>query len=71
MHRARIRQAYLLVYGRVQTAQEVKLGIEYLKSEPLRDRILNPVETKNLKICKQLETDMEVDKHRSQLVAQD
>jgi hypothetical protein len=35
-NRARIRKAYLLVYGRVPTEEEMQLGLEYLRTEPLR-----------------------------------
>jgi hypothetical protein len=34
-NRARIRKAYLLVFGRTPTEEEVKLGIDYLHTEPL------------------------------------
>jgi cytochrome c553 len=34
-NRERIRKAYRLIYGRDATEQEIALGIEYLKSEPL------------------------------------
>jgi hypothetical protein len=34
-NRARIRKAYEYVYGRAATEEEVGLGLEYLKSEPL------------------------------------
>jgi mono/diheme cytochrome c family protein len=33
----RIRKAYRIVYGREATAQEVALGLEYLKAEPLAE----------------------------------
>ena len=33
----RIRKAYRLVYGRDATEEEIALGIEYLKTEPLRE----------------------------------
>jgi hypothetical protein len=33
--RARIRKAYQIVYGRVPTEEEILLGINYLKSEPM------------------------------------
>jgi hypothetical protein len=36
-NRARIRKAYLLAYGRTPSEQEVKLGLEYLRAEPLRE----------------------------------
>ena len=36
-NRTRIRKAYLLIYGRNPTEEEIKLGIDYLKSEPLRE----------------------------------
>jgi hypothetical protein len=36
-NRARIRKAYLLVYGRDPSEQEIKLGIEYLHAEPMRE----------------------------------
>ena len=36
-NRARIRKAYLLVYGREPSEQEIKLGIEYLHAEPMRE----------------------------------
>jgi hypothetical protein len=35
-NRARIRKAYLLVYGRVPTEEETQLGLDYLRTEPLR-----------------------------------
>jgi mono/diheme cytochrome c family protein len=34
-NRARIRKAYLIVYGRTPTEEEIKLGIDYLHTEPL------------------------------------
>jgi hypothetical protein len=36
-NRARIKKAYLLVYGREPSEQEIKLGIEYLHAEPMRE----------------------------------
>ena len=36
-NRARIRKAYLLAYGREPSEQEIKLGIEYLHAEPMRE----------------------------------
>ncbi len=36
-NRARIRKAYQLVYNRDPSEQEVKLGIEYLHAEPMRE----------------------------------
>jgi len=36
-NRARIRKAYLLAYGREPNEEEIKLGIEYLHAEPLRE----------------------------------
>ena len=36
-NRSRIRKAYLLVYGREPSEQEIKLGIEYLHAEPMRE----------------------------------
>jgi cytochrome c553 len=36
-NRARIRKAYLLAYGRAPSEQEIKLGLEYLRAEPLRE----------------------------------
>jgi mono/diheme cytochrome c family protein/cytochrome c553 len=36
-NRARIKKAYLLAYGRDPSEEEVKLGIEYLHAEPLRE----------------------------------
>lgn len=36
-NRERIRKAYKLIYGRDATEQEVALGLEYLKSEPMRE----------------------------------
>jgi hypothetical protein len=36
-NRARIRKAYLLAYGRDPNEEEVKLGLEYLHAEPLRE----------------------------------
>ena len=36
-NRARIKKAYLLVYGRDPSEQEIKLGIEYLHAEPMRE----------------------------------
>ncbi len=36
-NRARIRKAYMLVYGRDPSEQEIKLGIEYLHAEPMRE----------------------------------
>jgi hypothetical protein len=34
---ARIQKAYRLVYGRAATADEVKAGLEYLRTEPLKE----------------------------------
>ena len=36
-NRARIRKIYLLAYGREPKAEEVQLGLEYLRAEPLRE----------------------------------
>ena len=36
-NRARIRKAYLLAYGRDPSEEEIKLGLEYLHAEPLRE----------------------------------
>jgi cytochrome c553 len=36
-NRARIRKAYLIVYGRVPTEEETKLGLDYLHTEPLTE----------------------------------
>ena len=36
-NRARIKKAYMLVYGREPSEQEIKLGIEYLHAEPMRE----------------------------------
>jgi hypothetical protein len=36
-NRSRIRKAYMLVYGRDPSEQEIKLGIEYLHAEPMRE----------------------------------
>jgi cytochrome c553 len=36
-NRSRIRKAYLLAYGRDPNDEEVKLGLEYLHTEPLRE----------------------------------
>src|SRR5260370_38005215 len=36
-NRSRIKKAYLLVYGREPSEQEIKLGIEYLHTEPMRE----------------------------------
>jgi hypothetical protein len=36
-NRERIRKAYKLVYGRDATEQEIALGVQYLKEEPLRE----------------------------------
>src|SRR4029077_20804687 len=36
-NRSRIKKAYLLVYGREPSEQEIKLGIEYLHAEPMRE----------------------------------
>jgi len=36
-NRARIKKAYLLAYGRDPNEQEIKLGLEYLHAEPLRE----------------------------------
>jgi mono/diheme cytochrome c family protein len=33
----RIQRIYQLVYGRVATAEEVKIGLEYLRTEPLKE----------------------------------
>jgi hypothetical protein len=34
---ARMQKAYQLVFGRAATAEEIRLGLEYLRSEPLRE----------------------------------
>ncbi|MEO8373419.1 MAG: DUF1553 domain-containing protein, partial [Candidatus Solibacter sp.] len=47
-NRSRIKKAYLLAYGREPSEQEVKLGIDYLHSEPLKEfeeNKLKPAET--------------------------
>ena len=36
-NRARINKAYLLIYGRNPSDDEIKLGLDYLKAEPLRE----------------------------------
>jgi hypothetical protein len=36
-NRARIRKAYQLIYGRDPSEQEIKLGIDYLHSEPMKE----------------------------------
>jgi hypothetical protein len=36
-NRARIKKAYMLVYGRDPSEQEIKLGIEYLHAEPMKE----------------------------------
>jgi len=36
-NRARIRKAYSLVYGRDPSEEEIKMGLEYLHSEPLKE----------------------------------
>ena len=36
-NRSRIKKAYMLVYGRDPSEQEIKLGIEYLHGEPMRE----------------------------------
>jgi cytochrome c553 len=36
-NRSRIRKAYLIVYGRTPTEEEIKLGIDYLHTEPLTE----------------------------------
>ena len=36
-NRARIRKAYSLVYGREPSEQEIKLGLEYLHTEPMKE----------------------------------
>ena len=36
-NRSRIKKAYLWIYGRDPSEEEIKLGIEYLKAEPLRE----------------------------------
>ena len=36
-NRSRIKKAYLLVYGREPSETEIKLGIEYLHTEPLKE----------------------------------
>lgn len=36
-NRSRIRKAYLLIYGRAPTEEEIKLGLDYLHSEPMRE----------------------------------
>ncbi len=36
-NRARIRKAYSLVYNREPSEEEIKLGLEYLQTEPLRE----------------------------------
>ncbi|MBK9706119.1 MAG: PSD1 domain-containing protein [Acidobacteria bacterium] len=34
---ARIQKAYRLIFGRAATAEEIKLGLEYVRSEPLKE----------------------------------
>src|SRR5262249_2828977 len=36
-NRARVRKTYQLVYGRDATESEVKLGLDYLRTEPLKE----------------------------------
>lgn len=51
-NRARIRKVYLLAYGRDPSEAEVKLGLDYLHSEPLKEYDENkkkPVETSGKK----------------------
>jgi hypothetical protein len=36
-NRSRIRKAYLIVYGRTPTEEEIKLGLDYLHTEPLTE----------------------------------
>src|SRR6185436_6487278 len=36
-NRSRIRKAYLLAYGREPNESEIKLGLDYLHAEPLRE----------------------------------
>jgi len=36
-NRARIRKAYLLIYGRAPSEDELKLGFDYLHSEPMKE----------------------------------
>src|SRR5215467_5564193 len=36
-NRSRIRRAYELIYGRAASEQEIKLGLEYLHAEPMRE----------------------------------
>jgi hypothetical protein len=36
-NRSRIRKVYLLAYGREPSEQEIKLGIDYLHEEPMRE----------------------------------
>ncbi len=36
-NRARIKKVYLLAYGREPSEEEIKLGIDYLHAEPLRE----------------------------------
>ncbi|MBS1853833.1 MAG: PSD1 domain-containing protein [Acidobacteria bacterium] len=36
-NRARIRKVYQLVYGRDPSEQEIKLGLDYLRSEPMKE----------------------------------
>ena len=36
-NRARIHKVYLLTYGREPNEEEVKLGLDYLHAEPMRE----------------------------------
>ena len=36
-NRSRIKKAYQLVYGREPSEQEIKLGIDYLHAEPMKE----------------------------------
>ena len=36
-NRARIKKVYALVYGRVPSEEEIKLGLDYLHAEPMRE----------------------------------
>src|SRR5207248_10920315 len=36
-NRARIKKAYLLAYGRQPSESEIKLGLDYLHAEPMRE----------------------------------
>ena len=38
-NRARVKKLFQVIYGRDATEEEIKLGIDYIKSEPMLSRL--------------------------------